>query len=142
MRLREQRLWDRMRTTLGSEFLLERVENLVASGWPDVCVMRRGIVLPVELKAKPSMPTRATTPSLGAACGLNKHQLNWWLRWTKAGGAGFILIEIGGRMFAAPGEVSEHINHMTADQLERYAVTWQQFAESLCCAMDRLRRKL
>lgn len=135
MRHAEQKLWDHMRRALHPTFYVERVENIVMPGRPDVDVMWCGVIIPVELKARPNAPVRSTTPVLGAD-GLNGNQLNWWLRWGQGRGKGFILIDVFGHpLFAVPGRYSEQVNYMTLKQLKPFEVTWEQF-------IDKIRREI
>lgn len=131
MRSEEQKLWDRMREALRLDFYMERIENAVASGRPDVDVMWRGITIPIELKARPNPPIKSTTPVLGVN-GLNLNQLNWWLRWQQNLGRGFILIGISNcTMYAVPGRYSESVNFMTLKQLKPFEVAWREFADNV-----------
>lgn len=141
MRRPEQLLWDRMRRAIGREFYLERVENLVMPGRPDVDVMWRGMTLPVELKSRATMPSRTATPALGASHGLNPNQLNWWLRWTQCGGSGFIVVEIRDILFAIPSEFSEQINRMTMAEFRPHAATWAQFADTIRQEIQHIKRR-
>lgn len=126
MRKQEQRLWDRMRRALATDLYLERVENVVSAGRPDVDVMWGGVTMPVELKTVAVWPRRASTPVLSHAK-LNRNQINWWLRWRRWGGVGRILVGVGGELFAVPGEFSDHINSFTRARLLPYRVTWADF---------------
>lgn len=126
MRKLEQKLWDRMRHSLKDHVYLERVENVVHPGRPDVDTLWDGIVLPIELKALDTFPKRRETPVLGRK-GLNQNQLNWWLNWRRWGGSGFIVIGVAGDIFAVPAKFSEEVNSLTRQNLYDYhEVTWQE----------------
>lgn len=131
MRLPEQRLWDCMRNALRDSFYLERIENVVMPGRPDVDVMHRGVIIPVELKAKLRPPTRCTTPVLGNSDGLNPNQLNWWLQWNKRGGSGFILVKIGNVLSAIPAALSEQVNAMTSADMAQHETDWANFKDAI-----------
>ena len=136
-RLREQKLWDAMRqnfmlainaSTVSCEPLrlrLERVENMVGDGTPDVLVLCDGLVTWCELKAVDALPRRATTRVLGSD-GLNWDQRNWHMSWLAAGGRSLIVIGIGAgreRMcFAVEGRHGEAVNDMTFGDLTKRAV--------------------
>ncbi len=126
MRKQEQKLWDRMRHSLKDALYLERIENVVNPGRPDIDTLWEGIVLPVELKALEAFPQRDTTPVLGGK-GLNQNQLNWWLNWKRWGGSGFIVIGIAGELFAVPAEFSDDVNSFNRDLLANFRTTWQEF---------------
>lgn len=127
MRKQEQKLWDRMRHALKDQVYLERIENVVTPGRPDVDVMHNGITLPVELKSIPAWPRKSTTPVLGRAHGLSQNQLNWWLQWQRWGGRGFILVSVAGELFAMPGKFSEEINSCNVAHFVARRVTWAEF---------------
>jgi hypothetical protein len=125
VRKQEQKLWDRMRHSLKDQVYLERIENVVNPGRPDVDVLWNGIVLPVELKALENFPLRPTTPVLGGK-GLNQNQLNWWLNWRRWGGSGFIVVGIAGELFAVPAKFSDDVNGFNQQLLGYFKVTWQE----------------
>jgi hypothetical protein len=125
MRKQEQRLWDRMRHSLKDHVYLERVENVVTPGRPDVDTLWDGIVLPVELKALENFPARPSTPVLGGK-GLNQNQLNWWLNWKRWGGKGFVVVSVGGDLFVVPAQLSDQINSFNRTQFAKYKATWPE----------------
>ena len=128
MRKKEQLLWDRLRKALTHQIYLERIENVVSPGRPDVDAMWEGVVVPLELKALNAFPKRESTPVLGRQ-GLSQNQLNWWLRWRRYGGPGFIVISVTGLLYAIPAALSEDVNRMNKSELEPFRVTWQKLAE-------------
>lgn len=141
MRKQEQKLWDRMRHALKDQLYLERVENVVNPGRPDVDVLWRGIALPIELKAAESFPQRPATPVLGGK-GLNQNQLNWWLNWQRWGGSGFIVIGVAGDIFAVPAKFSEAVNNLTRQHLYDYhEVTWQELITQIKKEVECLRNR-
>ncbi len=82
MRLKEQKLWDSMRAAQpkGRGLWMQRIENSVGEGIPDVLVMgRQGAVCWVELKA-PVRPKRETTAFLGVKQGVRISQENWHVK--------------------------------------------------------------
>lgn len=81
MRLPEQKLWDAFRTRAvpyKDALWLERIENMVGEGTPDVRSASQRKECWVELKA-PRAPRRSTTPFLGDE-GLRQSQMNWHRR--------------------------------------------------------------
>lgn len=117
MRLPEHRLWDRFRRNsarLG--MLLNRVENLVGVGDPDVeTIAVGGVVSKVELKAVETPPKRATTPLLGRD-GLTAEQRNFMIRWTSHGGRGFVLIGVG----VGPAAEQHLVSGVHADEINSW----------------------
>ncbi len=94
MRQKEQRLWDAMRNHKPPTHRLERIENMVGDGIPDVWCICNGVVRPCELKAVYSMPHRASTPVMGRG-GLRQEQKNWHMDWAKFGGRSVIILGVG-----------------------------------------------
>lgn len=140
MRLQEQKLWDRMRHSLKDKVYMERVENVVNPGRPDVDVLWNGVVLPIELKAIEGWPVKASTAVLGGR-GLNQNQLNWWLNWKRWGGFGFILVGVDGDIFAIPGTQSDLVNKMNSKELLSYRTSWpalvEQIKQEVTCLRNR-----
>lgn len=122
MRKTEQRLWDRMRRALNGKARLERVENVVHVGTPDLLALVNGITTPIELKAVEDYPARATTRVLGDK-GLSNDQRNWHKDWQKWGGRSLIAVGVGSRdLFIIPGKRADDVNEMTAMQLAEASV--------------------
>lgn len=123
MRKQEQRLWDRMRHCLKDKVYLERMENVVKPGRPDIDALWEGVCIPIELKSLQQYPQRATTAVLGGK-GLNQNQLNWWLQWRRWGGRGLILIGIANDLLIVPAAYSDEVNTFTQSQLNEYQGQW------------------
>lgn len=126
MRLKEQRLWDSMHTHQPRGFWLQRIENGLAAGTPDVLSITKGHVAWVELKAVDSFPVRPKTPVLGDE-GLNNEQRNWHLDWAMRGGISYVLIGIGRgaarRLVMISGAHANLINEFNTIQL----LAWERF---------------
>lgn len=132
MRKPEQRLWDRIRTHMSTQIYIERIENLVGAGRPDIDAMTYGITIPLELKAVERYPHLATTAVLGMKHGLNQNQLNWWLRWKEWGGRGIIVIGVKLDVYLIPAYRSEEINSLTRYQLLIYRMnSWQDGIQAI-----------
>lgn len=117
MRKPEQRLWDRMRNALGTLTRLERVENVVTVGMPDVVSCVEGSVVWVELKAVEVFPHRPSTAVLGNK-GLSREQKNWHLDWARWGGRSYVLIGVGSKhLFLISGVHADEINDMPHNEL-------------------------
>jgi len=110
VRKAEQRLWDTLRRRAPREAWIQRLENIVGEGWPDVYAVgtaRRAVW--IELKA-PTRPKRSTTPLLGRQ-GLNPDQINWHLKAHSHGIPTFVLArDDTGELFLFPGEHAAKIN--------------------------------
>jgi hypothetical protein len=122
MRKTEQKLWDRMRASISKVVRLERIENLVGVGIPDVMALSGGVVTWCELKAITQPPTRATTRVLGDR-GLNQDQKNWHLDWQQHGGRSCIVIGVGRELFAIGGQHADVVNEFNLAQLEDFCFT-------------------
>lgn len=91
MRKKEQRLWDTMKRNKPRGFWLQRIENVVANGMPDVhSTSKRGTQTWVELKSV-LRPKRNYTRLLGNE-GLRLSQINWHLIAASKGVRSFVLI--------------------------------------------------
>ena len=123
MRKQEQRLWDRLRAkAVAPRVRLERIENLVGVGTPDVIAISRGQVTWIELKAVDAFPAKAATRVLGAK-GLNVSQRNWHYNWYAEGGSSLILIGVGPISFyAIPGILADAVNEMSHSDLVKYDI--------------------
>lgn len=131
MRKTEQKLWDRFRRNCGPHVRLERIENVVGVGMPDVLTCCR-ITAFVELKAVEAPPARATTRVLGDK-GLSQDQKNWHKNWAQWGGTSFILIGVGARIFMLRGSLGDRVNDMTMEELQSAAAAtdWLRVAQLL-----------
>jgi len=117
MRQKEQKLYDAFRDANPGRVWLQRIENLLGSGMPDIHYSGGGSVGWIELKA-PIAPVRRTTRLLGTD-GLNKDQINWHLYYAQHGGISWVLIrDDKRRMFLIRGNHAANMNDMTAAELE------------------------
>jgi hypothetical protein len=122
MRKIEQRLWDRMREHLGGLVRLERVENVMTVGMPDVVCCADGCVTWVELKAVDALPVRAETRVLGSR-GLSREQRNWHYDWRRHGGRSAILVGVGSRsVYLIDGIQADTINNYNLRELLSHSV--------------------
>lgn len=133
MRLAEQRVWDAMRKAAPSGFWVQRVENLVGEGIPDVHVMNaQGAMAWVELKAG-KLPKRGTTRVLGGN-GLRPSQINWHVKAASLGASVYTVLRVeGGELFMLHCTHAATINEMTAEELraESIAGTWEEIYTEL-----------
>lgn len=96
---------------------IERMENVVGLGWPDVnCCFAPGIEVWIEIKS-PKEPKRAKTPLFGSNHPLSQEQKNWFLSQRQAGGKAFIYIETATRRMLVPAEFADGLNEMSVPEL-------------------------
>lgn len=116
----EARLWQLVRENLWRPSdRLDRVENAVISGQPDVNGCLSGEDVWVELKA-PKEPKRSTTRLMTAGGNhvLLQSQINWFARQKQAGGIAFILVRTDRRMMLVDGtKHGDRFNDMTAGEM-------------------------
>jgi len=134
LRKKEQRLYDALLKAKPSWARLERIENVVGEGTPDVHVMVPGKSAWLELKA-PTPPKRASTRLLGDE-GLRQSQKNWLLEATVMGLPAYVLIRDSVRkeVFLLRAELHDLMNDMTVAELRRHSL-----ADSLEAAYEVLR---
>ena len=138
MRKKEQLLWDSFRRNMPPALDLQRVENIVGDGMPDVYIGCSGKW--VELKAPPERK-RPTTPLLGRE-GLRTSQINWHLKHSAMNAPeSFILVRtFAGELLLVPGRVAPIINALSLDSMRKVSViaeaaigaaSWRAIAEAL-----------
>lgn len=133
MRKKEQLIWDAWKHYSTQLMWLQRVENVVAEGFPDVYVGGSGRW--VELKAPSKIPKRPDTPLLGAE-GLRVSQKNWHQRNAKTKGAplSYILIRTVEReLILVPGSLAPIVNDLSLDELRGYSLgrTWDEINKAV-----------
>lgn len=134
MRLPEQKFWDRTRRALAPQLHIERVENLVDVGTPDLLVLApTNVVTPTELKAALKWPARSTTRVLSGSQQLNVDQKNWHLTWQQNGGRSAILVGVGStEQFLFSGKWGDDLNDMTEAQMRANGLSdWRAILEWL-----------
>lgn len=133
MRLKEQKVWDTMRTKAPRSLWLQRVENLVGEGIPDVhSVASGGHLSWIELKAA-ILPKRPTSKLLGTD-GLRQSQINWHVKAASKGAPAYILIRDNkGALYFLHCTWAKMINDMTAGELREksIAATWEEIFNEL-----------
>lgn len=123
----EQLLYDRFKRNVATGPLdrVERIENGISAGTPDVNYCLRGTEGWVELKA-PLEPKRPSTPLFGSNHDVSIDQLNWFHKQHMAGGIGWLLIGTDKRHFALAGKnvaaLGPKINNHTVESLCAIAV--------------------
>lgn len=116
MRKNEQRIWDTMRRNCPPDIWLERVENLVGEGIPDVRAMRKGgVEVWLELKYA-TRPKRITTPLLRGA--IRTSQKNWHEKHAQFGGVSFIVVRDSMKaLYLIPGALVRELDDLTFNDI-------------------------
>jgi hypothetical protein len=104
---------------------IDRIENLVGVGHPDVNMCLSGIELWVEIKA-PIEPKRPGTPLFGSNHKLSQDQKNWLLAQRNAKGRAFIYIATQNRLLLIASKLADGLNEMTTPELIEHAL-WHNF---------------
>jgi hypothetical protein len=122
----ERKLWERVRSRLVPFFYVQRIENMVGEGVPDVLLVCRktGAIVLVELKSVDRLPVRVKSKVFGSG-GLNPQQVAWIYGrassgcriWVLAGGD-------RGLMWLVPGAYAREFNDWGVNDLTPYAVTY------------------
>jgi hypothetical protein len=100
---------------------VDRLENLVVVGMPDVNVCVCGTELWIEIKA-PKEPARAKTALFASNHKLSQDQINWMLRQRKANGNAYIFINTDKRRLLLQAKHAESINNMTLAEIKDAAI--------------------
>lgn len=100
---------------------LDRVENVVVTGMPDINFCSGGVECWIEQKS-PIEPKRKTTPLFGSNHKVSQEQANWMLRQRKAGGRCYFLISTDKRWILVGGFLADQLNTMTVDEIVEQAV--------------------
>ena len=103
---------------------IDRIENIVGTGMPDVNICASGIEFWVEQKS-PKEPKRSTTILFGSNHKLSVEQKNWFLRQKNAKGRAFVLICSDKRWMLIDGKFADDINNLTVEELINIA-TWHE----------------
>ena len=100
---------------------IDRIENMVGVGAPDINFCIEGIDRWIELKS-PTEPKRETTPLFGSNHKLSIDQRNWFLRQRNARGRAFILIATDKRWMLIEGQYADFINKLPVNGLLKIAI--------------------
>lgn len=95
---------------------LDRIENHMIPGMPDINFCAEGVEVWIELKS-PVEPKKEETPLFGSNHKVSQDQKNWMLRQRLAGGMSFFLIGTDQRWILAGSSHADHINGMTVSQI-------------------------
>lgn len=140
MRLKEQRLWDSFRKAAPPDVLLERIENLVSDGTPDVLVGIGGRWAWIENKA-PEEPKRETTALMTGGKGLRQSQINWHVKAASLGLPSYVLIRgaHNKRIYLVSGKHALRLNQLTELEISALALNEKSKWDSV---FEALRRRL
>ena len=131
--MKEAGLYQRLRRKILATFpsaRIDRVENGLVDGMPDVNMCIKGKDVWLELKYIEGWPARDTTQVLGRR-GLRPEQINWHIKQGLAGGTSFIVVGIGRETFVTDNEQVRDINTWTRPDWLAQAVTLEDFLKSL-----------
>lgn len=96
---------------------IDRIENIIESGTPDINFCSEGVECWIEQK-DPTEPKRSSTRLFGSNHKLSQEQKNWFLEQKNAGGRGYVLITTDKRWLLIDGCVhADFINDMTVQEL-------------------------
>ena len=95
---------------------MERVENAVGAGLPDVIGCYNGQPFFVELNCVPRLPKRASTPIDPKVRG---SQWEWHMNWSGANGESFFLVQLGESRCLIPYRGMHHSKLTLAEWLDR-----------------------
>lgn len=110
---------------VGPHDRMERVENLLVDGMPDVNCCIAGKEFWVENK-QPKEPKRRSTTLFGSNHKFSQNQINWFLSQRNAGGNAFAFIWTDVRGILLSSRHVELANSMTMPDFENLAL-WMQF---------------
>jgi len=100
---------------------MDRIENVVGNGTPDINYCAEGRESWIELKS-PKEPKRVGTTLFGSNHRLSTDQKNWFLSQQNAGGNGYILIATDVRWILISGKHADLINTATVEYLLKLAI--------------------
>lgn len=158
MRLPEQKLYDSLRRNKPRNVLIQRIENSLSPGMPDVLLQfsfdeivdmhqeefcmpggrsKRSFSVFVELKAK-TAPKRAVTPLLRKS-DFTPSQIPWHLNWYKWGGLSFLLVrDERHALYLLPGRLirTAYTRSFRAFKQDHHKPSWQAVWEAFQCCRD------
>jgi len=119
---------------------LDRIENVVGVGTPDVNYCIEGVEGWIEIKS-PSAPKRKTTAVLKSQHNLNQDQKNWFKSQFNAGGTAWILLCMKTKWILVSGSWADQVNEMTTDRLLEISA-WKANAPIFIGQWETLRMRL
>lgn len=132
MRKPEQRLYATMRANAWNSTRIERVENGVGTGMPDVHLIRGGVTRWVELKVV-RRPALATTALFNSGA-VRDDQVAWHVAYHRCGGISFVLARDDRRqLYLFPGADAPQLHVLPLDVcLAHYSrSSWHEIYEGI-----------
>lgn len=122
----EARLWARMREGVKPFAFAQRLENLVGEGVPDVVLHSRvnGCCAFVELKCRPELPVRSSTPVFAGQYGLRPEQIAWIYSRAESGARVWILAQGGDFLWLVHGRWARELGSWAIADLTKLT-TWR-----------------
>lgn len=121
---------------------VNRVENVLVVGMPDVNYCVAGEEGWLEIKTPVATPIRRTTPVMGSAHALSQEQCNWLLAQKRAGGLGYIYVDAPNRRYLIDGADADKVNKASEQEMMMFCVwscpvptpaeRWTELREALC----------
>lgn len=121
MRGGEARLWTRMRAGVADHCFVQRIENTVGEGMPDVILHQKtaGRCAFVELKCRLLAPVRGSTPIFAGDSGLRPAQVAWIYSRASTGAAIFILGQCGDAVWLVHGRWARELSTYSRELLNQ-----------------------
>jgi len=117
---------------------IERVENILVIGMPDVNCCINGVESWIEIKS-PTEPKRQTTKLFGSNHKLSQEQMNWFKTQIDAGGYCWVLIITNHRWMIIHGKHADDINNLTISQLVEIS-SWNKIVPVTKADFNELRK--
>lgn len=116
----EANLWKRMREGIKPFAFAQRLENIVGLGVPDVVLHSRvnGACAFVELKHRPELPVRDSTPVFAGQYGLRPEQVAWIYGRAEVGARVWILAHGGDSMWLVHGRLARGLETFSVIMLD------------------------
>jgi hypothetical protein len=102
---------------------LNRIENSVGDGVPDVNICCNGLECWVEIKIG-SVRRNPEQPIFDKKYGVTVEQINWHINQRQAGGASYLLIRIADELYLIAGSEAGVINLWTLSDFRRGSMMW------------------
>lgn len=117
----EARLWTRMRAGVVDLCWVQRIENMVGAGCPDVVLHQKadGQCAFVELKCRPLSPVRSNTPVFSGSYGLRADQVAFIHSRASAGAAIFVLGQCSGELWLVHGREARELATYSREMLNQ-----------------------
>lgn len=122
-------MYDTFRSNAPAEAWIQRVENVLVPGMPDLFVVHRRRSCWIELKA-PTQRARRSSRLLGAE-GLNVDQINWHLKAASVGVPSFVLARPDGAhnfLVLLEGAHADEANTMSAEDFDEAGLCFPSWA--------------